>query len=75
MGGSSHAKGKERGAWYEIQCVKNSIISKESRGEDASFERSLLRSWAKYPGYEVARDALASLGRRKSRGIAAGAKG
>jgi len=56
-------KGRERGPWYEIQCVKNDIISKESRGEDASYERGLLNSWAKYPGYKTAGDALRTLGK------------
>lgn len=57
------AKGREQGAWFEIKCVKETIQGKESRSEDASFERSLLRSWAKYPGYEGAKAALASLGK------------
>jgi len=75
MGGSSHAKGKERGAWYEIDCVKNDIISKESRGEDASFERSLLKAWSNLTGYETARDALGSLGKSKSRRVKQKVKG
>jgi len=74
-GGDCHKKGYERGHWYEIQCVKNNIISKESRGEDASLERSLLKAWAKHPGWEAARDVLASLGKSKSRRVKALAKG
>ncbi len=58
MGGNCHQKGKERGYWFEVQCVKNDIISKESRGEDASFERNLLKSWGKYPGWESALEML-----------------
>ena len=65
-GNACHRKNKERGPWYEIQCVKNDIISKESRGEDASFERDLLQSWAKYPGWKSARDALFTLEKSKS---------
>jgi hypothetical protein len=66
MGGTCHVKGKERGAWYEIECVKNDIISKEAKGMDASFERKLLKPWAKFEGWELAQDALDSLGKRKS---------
>jgi len=67
MGGDCHAKGKERGHWYEIECVKNDIIRKEARGEDAKFERSLLRAWGHYEGWSAASDALGSLGKSKSR--------
>jgi hypothetical protein len=66
MGGSCHTKGKEKGAWFEIECVKNDIIAKEADGEDASFERKLLKSWAKFEGWELAQDELDSLGKRKS---------
>ena len=38
----------------DIACVKRDIQSKESRGEDASYERGLLKEWAKYPGWEDA---------------------
>ena len=55
MAGTCKAKGSERGAFYEIKCIADVIRSKESRGEDASFERKLLRSWAKYKGYEGAK--------------------
>ena len=54
MGGNCHQKGKERGSWYEIKCVKDIIISKEAKNQDASMERNLLKSWANYPGYEDA---------------------
>jgi len=62
MGGSSHQKGKERGPWFEIKCIKDIIISKESKGQDATFERSLLKSWSNYPGYGGAIDALKACG-------------
>ena len=63
MGGEvNHRKGHERGLWYEIQCIADTIKSKEAKGKDASFERDLLRSWAKYEGCERAKEALASCG-------------
>lgn len=55
-----YQKHHEQGTWYEIKCVKEVIIAKELKGKDASFERGLLKSWAKYPGYEKAKEALAS---------------
>jgi len=57
------AKGKEQGVWFEIKCIADVIRSKEARGEDASFERNLLRSWSRYKGYETAKQALADLGK------------
>ena len=62
MGGEiCKRKGFERGPWYEIQCVANTIKSKEAKGLDASFERHLLESWSHYEGYESAGKALAAL--------------
>jgi len=52
--GSCYKKGSERGPWFEIQCTREVIISKEAKGEDASYERSLLKAWSKYEGYEDA---------------------
>ena len=63
MAGICYARGKEKGAWFEIKCIKDIIIAKEAKGRDASFERNLLKSWAKYEGYEGANEALASLGK------------
>jgi len=61
MGGEiCFRKGYERGPYFEIKCIKEDIITKEAKGEDASFQRSLLKSWAKYPGYEGAKEALAA---------------
>lgn len=72
MGGEvCYQAGKERGPWYEIKCIKENINSKESRNEDASFERGLLESWGKYPGWETAKDALRTLGKSKSGGVKA----
>ena len=53
-GGICYQKGRERGPWYEIKCTKAVIVNKEGRGEDASFERELLKAWSKYPGWEDA---------------------
>lgn len=52
------AKGRECGAWYEIKCVQDVIRSKEAKGKDASFERKLLKSWRKFPGYEKSMEGL-----------------
>ena len=53
MGGEiCHQKGRERGPWFEIESIQEVIVNKEARGEDASFERELLKSWSKYPGWE-----------------------
>lgn len=68
MGGICKTKYKERGAWFEVECIKKDIIAKEADGEDASFERGLLKAWAKVPGWGVAQDALDSLGNRKLKG-------
>jgi 5-methylcytosine-specific restriction endonuclease McrA len=58
MGGEvCYTRYKERGPWFEIQCVKNDIIAKELDGEDASFERGLLKAWGKHPGWEAAQEA------------------
>ena len=53
-GGVCYQKGKGRGPWFEIKCVRDVVINKASRSEDTSFERDLLKSWAKYPGWENA---------------------
>ena len=66
MGGEiCYRKGYERGPWFEIQEVRKIIIWKEAHGEDASFERKLLKSWAKYEGYEGAKEAYRTLGKPK----------
>lgn len=50
-GGWCKMKNKERGAWYEVQAVKNCIKAKEDAKLDASYEKSLLKAWVKYPEY------------------------
>ena len=70
MGGEvCYQGGKEKGPWFEIQEVRKIIITKEADGEDASFERRLLRSWQNYQGYESAGEALRTLGKSKFSGI------
>ena len=49
---------KKGGARYQIKCVKDVIVAKEAKGQDAGFERKLLEAWAEYPGYESAKQAL-----------------
>ena len=68
----SKHKGSERGAWYELQCVKETIIAKEAKGKDASYERSLLKSWSDYKGYESAKSILAELPKPTLSGIGKG---
>ena len=51
----SHKKGEEKGTWFQIKCVKDIVRDKEARGEDASFEKKLLKSWSKFPGWKDAR--------------------
>lgn len=59
MGGEvCYKRGRERGPWYEINCVRETIVNKEARGEDASFERGLLKSWSKFPGWKDAKKPL-----------------
>ncbi len=53
--------GKQSGTWFEIKSIADIIKGKESSGQDATFERDLLKSWSKYEGYESAKDALAKL--------------
>jgi len=52
---------KQKGAEYDIQSIAGIIMGKEKRGLDATFERDLLKSWAKYPGYESAKGVLEKL--------------
>ena len=44
----NHTEGSEKGLYYEKEIVGEVIKSKEARGEDCKFEKSLLRSWRKY---------------------------
>ena len=45
------------------------IKLKEADGEDASFERKLLKDWQRYEGYESAGNALRTIGKSTRRGI------
>lgn len=59
MGGEvCYRKGYERGPWYEIKTVKDTILLNHAAGKDTSFARGLLKAWAKVPGYEGAGEAL-----------------
>lgn len=42
-----YREGYERGLWYEIKCIAETIKGMESRGEDASFEKGILRAFKK----------------------------
>ena len=48
MGGICKIKGREKGLWFEIQCLQNDIIRKTGRGEDCDFEMKILKSYKKY---------------------------
>ncbi len=43
---------------FQIKAVADTIKGKEQRGVDATFERNLLKEWAKYEGWELARTIL-----------------
>ncbi len=60
---NSHRKYHETGLWFQIQTVEEIIAIKEKKGEDVSFEKSLLRSWKKY------QNTLNTSGTSKSSGI------
>lgn len=47
-GGVCHRKGQERGLWFEIKCIEETIALREKLGKDTSFEKSLLKSYKKY---------------------------
>jgi len=50
-----YRKNFERGLWYEIKCIENTIRRKLARGADASFEQDILtgyRHYAKVSGYK-----------------------
>ncbi len=38
----------------QIKAIANVIKGKEKQGVDATFERNLLKEWAKYEGWELA---------------------
>ena len=47
MSPASYKSGSERGAWFELVCLRQTIDALEAKGCDASFERSLYRAWLK----------------------------
>lgn len=52
---------RESGATFQIKSVVDCIKGKEKRGQDASYERELLKAWSKVEGYEGAKKALEGL--------------
>lgn len=53
-GGTCYKKNKERGAWYELYCIRRTIAGLESRDQDATFEREFYESWIKVPEFKIA---------------------
>jgi hypothetical protein len=50
-GGECHKKYNERGIEFEIKTLEDRAAALEKRGEDASFERLLIKEYKKYrPG-------------------------
>ena len=49
-----YIKGKEKGAWYDLKTMRDTIALIEARGGDASFEKELIRAWLKIPEYQAA---------------------
>jgi len=47
-GGECRKKGKERGLWFEIKCLEDTIEAKGKVGKDASFEKEILEAYRKY---------------------------
>ena len=48
MAGICYRKGYERGLWYEIQSIAETIEIKKKLGKDTSFEKGLLKAYRKY---------------------------
>ena len=46
---------------FQIDCVRDTILIKKSKGKDTSFEEGLLESWRKYPGYGYAKEVLVGI--------------
>ena len=65
MAGRTLAKGRQTGAHYEIKTIADIIRAKEKNGHDATYEREILKAWAKYPGYESAKKALEELNKKE----------
>lgn len=51
MGGIDYRPGHEKGIWYELVCIRQTIAGKEAKGKDASFERGLYKAWLKDSEY------------------------
>ena len=45
--GISKIKGKEKGLWYEVKILKETIALRKKLGKDTKFEEKLLKEWRK----------------------------
>ena len=71
MAGRCKVKGKEKGIAYEVKAIADCIKGKEAKGQDATFERELLKAWSKYPEYKAAGRVLEQLDRHKESAVTA----
>ena len=44
----------ETGNWFQVKSVRDIAMIKEANGQDASFERYLLKKWSRLDGWRVA---------------------
>lgn len=51
---TTYRKGYEKGAWFELKSIRETIAGKEAKGENAAKEWELYRAWIKDPGYAKA---------------------
>lgn len=61
-GGRCYKRGSERGAWYELKCLHETIAALEASGGDAGWERQLLAAWLKVPEYSAGEKELRGMG-------------
>lgn len=53
-GGICYREGYERGAWFELLCLRENIAAIEAAGGDATEQRSFYRAWLKDPDFAKA---------------------
>jgi len=46
-GGVCHTKNKERGIYFEIQCLQELVDSPTARDEDKKLAKKILKCWSK----------------------------
>lgn len=46
-GKACHAKNKELGRWFEVQCLQELFDSPTANDEDKKLAKKLLRAWSK----------------------------